>query len=56
MLMAKYCPSLIQYVPQIINYFCLLLTSCHNKHMNCRPCLRSKICNCVVAFIIEFGN
>lgn len=56
MLMSKYCPSLIQFVPQIIYCFCMLLTSCHNRHFSCKPCLRTKICNCVVTFIIEFGN
>lgn len=54
--MAKYSPSLIQFMSLIINSFCFLLTSCHNKHVNCRPCLRNKICNCIVVFIIEYGT
>jgi hypothetical protein len=47
-------PSILQYMPLIAHHFSLLLGLCSAKHLSCKPCLRSKLCNCIVLFIVTF--
>jgi hypothetical protein len=46
--------SILQYMPLISYHFSILLNLCSLKHVLCKPCLRSKLCNCIVLFIVTF--
>ena len=52
--LSKTWPSMLQFMPNISFHFCNLLNLCSNKHNQCKPCLRNKLCNCIVLFIINF--
>ena len=52
--LTKTSPSVIQFMPLIAYHFSLLLNQCSYRHIQCKPCLRVKICNCIVLFIITF--
>jgi hypothetical protein len=52
--LAKCCSSILQYMPIITFHFSNLLSLCKNDHSECKPCLRNKICNCIVLFITLF--
>jgi hypothetical protein len=54
MSLTQVCPSILQYMPLIAHHFSLLLGLCWPKHQSCKPCLRSKLCNCIVLFIVTF--
>lgn len=47
-------PSILQYMPLIAHQFTVLLSLCGPKHQACKPCLRGKLCNCIVLFIVTF--
>lgn len=52
--LAKCTSSVLQFMPAITYHFSLLLGLCKNDHVDCKPCLRNKICNCIVLFITLF--
>lgn len=54
MSLTQVCPSILQYMPLITHHFSLLLGLCFPKHQSCKPCLKSKLCNCIVLFIVTF--
>lgn len=55
MSLASNCNSLPQYFAKISHHFSQLLRFCHRGHSECKPCLRVKIGNCVVLFLITYG-
>lgn len=56
MSLATCCHSLPQYFAKISYHFSHILRYCHKGHSECKPCLRLKIGNCVVAFLITYGE
>lgn len=50
----KTSPSILQYMSTIADHFTHLLGLCAGGHRLCKPCLRNKLCNCVVLFIVTF--
>lgn len=55
MSLANCCHSLPQYFAKISYHFSQILKYCHRGHTECKPCLRLKIGNCVVSFLISYG-
>lgn len=57
MSLATCCQSLPQFFSKISSTFSqILINNCHRGHIDCKPCLRIKIGNCVVVFLITFGK
>lgn len=54
MSVTKTSPSILQYMPLIAYHFSHLLNLCSARHQLCKPCLRNKLCNCIVLFIVTF--
>ena len=48
------CISMVQYLSQIVSKLTNILRLCANNHSSCKPCLRNKIGDCFVLFLINY--